>query len=250
MKYLTFAALGVLLGLGSSSAVSANSSRVPVSFVDRSLTLPDAVMRLDGGPRWPDYDAQFKHVVQDGPDYDFLNPGISFGLTRNLEFGLVPPIRLSPDQRLEDPRFYMLYQLADAELSYGIFGQLRVGVEDHTTAMVGVPLYYRWTPNLRLETGGFAEVEFGEASSFNLIFPIYFAFQISDRLYAGPEAGLGLYGVFDDGGGIATPLGGFLGYTLGAPGAPLGDLYGRLRITDVPDGALELMFGFEFFFDL
>ena len=77
--------------------------------------------------------------------------------------------------------------------------------------------------------------------------PFSFSFQISDRLYAGPEAGLGLYGVFEDGSGIATPIGGFLGYTLGNT---LGDLYGRVRLTDIPDGALELMFGVEFYFDL
>jgi hypothetical protein len=79
---------------------------------------------------------------------------------------------------------------------------------------------------------------------------VYFTFQLSNRFYLGPEAGLGLYGVFDDGSAIATPIGGFLGYTIGNAASPLGDLYGRMRLTDLPDGAIELMFGFEFYFDL
>jgi hypothetical protein len=230
----------------------ANSSAVPGPFIERPLTLPGAVMRLDGGPRWPDYDATFKHIVHDGgADQDFLNPGLSFGLTDEFELGFVFPIELSPDSNLHDPRVYMLYQLDPGETSYGIFVEARLGFHERHSITGGVPLYHRLARSVRLETGGFARIDgIGEESRLDLIAPVYFTFQISQSLYAGPEAGLGLYGIFEDGSGIATPIGGFLGYTLGPGGRPLGDLYGRVRLTDIPDGALELMFGIEFFFDL
>jgi hypothetical protein len=231
---------------------AASSAQVPGAFIDRPLTLPAAVMRLDGGPRWPDYDATFKHIVNEGgPDQDYLNPGLSFGLTDDFELGLVYPIELSPDTTLHDPRIYILYQLDPGTTSYGIFVQARLGFHQRHSITAGVPLYHRLAQSVRLETGGFAQIDgIGDDSRLNLLAPVYFSFQISNRFYAGPEAGLGLYGIFDDGSGIATPIGGFLGYTLGAGGRPLGDLYGRVRLTDVPDGALELMFGIEFFFDL
>lgn len=237
--------------LGLSSVALANSSRIPASYINRPLTLPSAVMRLDGGPRWPDYDAQLKHIVLDNiPDQAYLNPGISFGLTDDFELGFVFPIQISPDSDLHDPRAYLLYRLEGGELTYGIFGQVRVGLRDQSALLGGVPLYYRLSPNVRLETGGFAQFTLGNNPRLDLIAPVYFTFQLSNRFYLGPEAGLGLYGVFDDDSGIATPIGGFLGYTIGDAANPLGDLYGRMRLTDLPDGALELMFGFEFYFDL
>jgi hypothetical protein len=238
--------------LAAAAPARASSSLVPGPFIDRPLTLPAAVMRIDGGPRWPDYDATFKHIVIDGgPDQDYLNPGLSFGLTDNFELGLVYPVELSPGTNLHDPRVYMLYRLDPGETSYGIFVQARLGFHQRHAVMFGVPLYHRLARSVRLETGGFAQFDdIGNRARLNLIAPVYFSFQVSDRFYLGPEAGLGLYGVFDDNSGIATPIGGFLGYTLGSGGRPLGDLYGRVRLTDIPDGALELMFGIEFYFDL
>ena len=57
-------------------------------------------MRLDAGPRWPLYDAQLKHVViENADDQDYLNPGLSFGLTDNFELGFVYPIQLTPEDR-------------------------------------------------------------------------------------------------------------------------------------------------------
>lgn len=230
----------------------ANSGAVPGRFIDRTLTLPAAVMRIDGGPRWPDYDATLKHVVIDGgSDLDFLNPGLSFGLTDAVELGFVYPIQLSPDTDLHDPRVHVLVELDGGETSYGIFVEARLGFHQRHSLTGGVPLYHRLARSVRLETGGFVQIDgLGDDSTLNLIAPLLFTFQIQDRFYAGPEAGLGLYGLFEDGSGIATPVGGFLGYTLGDLGRPLGDLYGRARVTDLPDGDLELMFGIEFFFDL
>lgn len=249
----TLALAGPALALATFSAqLAANSSRVPLPYVDRPLVLPEGVMRLDGGPRWPDYDAQLKQVIIDeGPDLLFLNPGFSFGVAQDFELGFVVPIQVSPNDQLEDPRLYMLYGLEASDLSYGIFGEVQVGLRNDSILTAGVPLFYRASSAFRFETGGFAQVPLGDDPALNLIFPVYFSFQPTDRFYLGPEAGLGLYGVFSDGSGIATPLGGFLGYTLGPATQPLGDLYGRLRFTDVPDdGALELMFGFDFYFDL
>jgi hypothetical protein len=231
---------------------SANSSAMPGPYVQRPLTLPGAVMRLDGGPRWPDYDAQLKYiVVENGRDLLFLNPGISFGLTDDFELGVVSPIEISPNTEPRDPRLYILYRFDPGQTTYGLFVQARLPFHDRSSLLAGVPLYHRFNGDVRLETGGFAEFDaLGDDARLNLIAPLLFSFQLSNRLYIGPEVGLGLYGLFDDGSGSATPVGGFLGYTIGSMASPLGDLYGRARLTDIPNGALELMFGFEFFFDL
>lgn len=247
-----------LLAVTLTAPAVASSNSVPTPFVQRPLTLPGAVMRLDAGPRWPLYDATLKHVViDDADDQDYLNPGLSFGLTDDFELGLKYPIQLAPDGRLRDPSVHILYRFAPGPTSVGLFAQVRLPLhddfDDDVHALVGVPVYHVFDGgDVRLETGGFTvtHVYTGPVDldpRLDLVAPVSFSFQISDRLYAGPEAALVLYGLFDDDSGIATPLGGFLGYTLGAT---LGDLYGRMRFTDVPDGSLELMFGLEFFFDL
>ena len=245
--------LALLLGLVTAPPVAANSSKVNLSFNDRNLTLPDGVIRIDGGSRWPYYDAQFKHIEVNAADFDFLNPGITFSPSDELDLGVVTPIRLSPDFDLEDPRVHLLYQLqSDSELELAIFAQLRLGFFDEWAITGGVPLYWHFKPNMRLDAGGFVRFAFGDASRVDLTFPVQLSIQLSKRLYAGPETGLNINSLFDDGSNVSLPLGGFIGYTIGSSGAPLGDLYARVRLLDLEFGfdGVELMLGTELFFDM
>lgn len=231
----------------------AKSSKVNLSFVERSLTLPEDVMRIDGGPRWPYYDAQFKHVEVFGADLDFLNPGLSFGVSKDLELGLVAPIRLSPDLGLEDPRVYALFQLQDdRELEVGVFAQLRLGFFNEWAATLGVPVYWRFKRDMRLDIGGFVRFALGDASRVDLTVPVQLPIQISERLYLGPETGLNINSLFDDESNVDLPLGGFIGYSVGSSGAPLGDIFARLRLLDLANGfdGVEVMLGAELYFDL
>lgn len=245
----------VTIGVGcfGSGDAQASSPKVPGRFHDRQLVLPEAVIRFDGGARWPEYDAQFKHVVVAGTDSDFINPGISFGIARDLEVGFAAPIRLSPDADIEDPRAHLLFQLQrDRELELGIFGELRLGLFDVWSITGGVPVFWRINREMRLDAGGFVQFLFGDASQMNWLFPAQLSFQMSNRLYLGPESGINLFGVFDDNSELAIPLGGFVGYTIGSRGAPAGDVYARLRMPDIENGfdVVEIMLGTELYWDM
>jgi len=231
----------------------ANSTRVPGPYVARPLALPSGVLRIDAGHHWPFNDALFKHtVIRGGPDQQYLNPGLTFGLTGDLELGLVAPIRLSPGLHLEDPRLHVLFQFARGKVDAAVFSSLRLGFFDKTVLTAGVPLYWHIDTKLRLDTGGFFELTFGQDSQIAFIVPAQLAIQVHPNWFAGPETGLVAYRLFDDGSGLAVPLGGFVGYTITPGGSTLGDLYGRVRIENLANGfdAVSMMFGLEFFFNL
>lgn len=250
---LAFGALAWIAALSVSPQAQATSEKVPGPYVERPLVLPKGTLRLDAGHHWPYNDALFKHLVLRGAeDMQFLNPGLTFGLVDDFEFGLVAPLRLSPNFHVEDPRLHALFRFARGDVEAGVFGSLRLGFFDRTVLTTGVPLYWHINRTMRLDTGGFFEFAFGPGSSVGFIVPAQLAFQLNRDWFAGPESGLILYNLFDDGSGAAIPLGGFFGYTITTGGGTLGDLYGRARIENLVNGfaAVSLMFGLEFFFNL
>jgi hypothetical protein len=241
-----------LFGFGHDEAW-ANSARVPGPYVARPLALPSGTLRIDAGHHWPFNDALFKHtVIRGAPDQQYLNPGLTFGATNDFEVGLVAPIRLSPGLHIEDPRVHALFQFARGPLDAGVFGSFRLGFFDRWVLTTGVPLYWHIQPNLRLDFGGFLEFEFGDTSAVAIIAPAQLVIQLHPDWFAGPETGFVAYRLFDDGGGVAIPLGGFVGYTIRPGGTTLGDLYARTRIDNLVNGfdSVSLMFGLEFFFNL
>ena len=72
--------------------------------------------------------------------------------------------------------------------------------------------------------------------------------QVSPEVFVGPELGIQILD-FET---VALPLGVIAGYTLGSGVGSIGDLFGRLVITDVAHGANTVRFdlGAELFFDL
>ena len=231
----------------------AATSKLPLQRVLRPLTTPDGSLRLDAGERWPYYDAQFKHVaIENGEDLQFLNPGLSFGLSPSTEFGFVLPFRLSPDSDFEDPRIHLLHQFERGRVDLGVFAGVRLGVFDQWIVTGGVPVFFHWSGNLRLDTGGFLVVDVGEDPAVNLRAPAEFVFQITPNFYAGPETGLNLNNLFNDGFDLVVPIGGVLGYSIATAGGTLGDLYARARILDIEaaNQVTELMLGLEFYFDM
>jgi hypothetical protein len=247
------AVLAVQLWLiGSAGDAFATTSRLPSQIVQRTLAMPESTLRFDAGHRWPYYDGQFKHVaIRRADDVQFLNPGLSFGLAQDFELGFVAPIRVSPNSGFEDPRVHLLYQFQRDRVDLGVFASLRLGVLDAWVLTGGVPLYFHWQENLRLDTGGFIVTSFGEGSSVSLVAPVQFVFQLTPELFAGPESGLNLSNLQTDRFDVGIPLGGFIGYTL-TPGGTLGDLYARLRLVDIEQGTdvVELMLGAELYFDM
>jgi hypothetical protein len=250
---------GVLAaGLSWAPSVSASSPKVKEVFVERQMVMPKSTLRIDSGERYPlddgtMYDGSFKHSVLRGrADEQYLNPGISFGLVKDFELGLVAPLRLSPSFRVEDPRVHALFQFLEGEVEAGVFGGLRLGFRDVTVLSAGVPVFWHINPKVRLETGGFLRLEFGKGSSVGVVTPIQVVFQPTRQLFAGPESGLDMQHLFDDQWHLAIPLGGFVGYSLTTSGGTLGDVFARLRLHDLTNGfdRVDLMAGLEFFFDL
>lgn len=247
------AAAFAVSALSISPSAQATTAKLPAPIVARQLVMPEDSLRFDAGHRWPYYDAQFKHVaIEGGPDVQFLNPGLSFGLARDFELGFVAPIRMQPNSGFEDPRVHLLYQFDHGQVDLGIFASLRLGVLDSWVLTGGVPVFFHWKDNLRLDTGGFLVMSFGDLTRLNLQAPASFVFQTSPRFYIGPETGVNLNGLGGDGFDIQIPIGGFLGYTLTTDGGTLGDLYFRVRDPDVESGfdVVELMFGTELYFDM
>jgi hypothetical protein len=236
----------------------ASSPKVKEVFVERTMAMPSGTLRIDSGERYPlddgtMYDGSFKHsVLRGAPDQQYINPGISFGLVKGFELGLVAPLRLSPSFRVEDPRVHALFQFADGEVQAGIFGGLRLGFRDVTVLSAGVPVFWHINPTIRLETGGFLRLEFGQGSSVGIVTPIQVVFQATRQLFAGPESGIDMQHLFDDRWHVGIPLGGFVGYSLTTSGGTLGDVFARLRLHDLTSGVdrVDLMAGLEFFFDL
>ncbi len=243
------AALWGMVGLVSLHAerALAQVSGIGADYLSRPLVLPDGVMRFDGGPRWPDHDAQYKHSL--GSDFHVLNPGFSIGIGGEFELGGVVPVMLSPQLQLENPRVYGLYQVQSGSTAYGIFAQLepRFRGEGLSVVTLGAPFLLRLADDVRLDVGGFVDLELGDSgSALSVYLPAYLPVQITPQVYAGPELGLRFHRIFEESSGFAMPLGGFVGYTL----ERRADLYARVRSLDIQNGvdAVDVMLGVELYF--
>lgn len=238
---------------GFAASATATTSAVRLEYIQRQLVLPEGTMRFDAGPHWPDYDSQLKHVVIRGSsNLDYLNPGLTFGVVEDLEVGAIAPLLLSPDLDVEDPRLHALFQFQRGDVDLGLYGELRLGFFDQWRLTGGVPIQWDLSRSVRLDTGGFLELVFGDGSSMNLIVPAQLPIQLSRSLYVGVESGVEFYSLFDDNSGVALPLGGFIGYTFGKGAGTVGDLYARVRLHDIENGfdVVSLMVGTELYFDM
>jgi hypothetical protein len=221
---------------------------LPTAYTARPLAVPRGTLRLDGGPRWPDHDAQLKQVVNSGPNQFFVNPGFAYGVQQDLEAGGVVPLRVEPDFQLENPRAYLLYQISPADPGLGIFGEVEVGIHSPFVLTLGVPALLKMGATTRFDFGGFMRIAFsGDGNSVDLVVPAYLPFQLGNRFFAGPEAAVIHRQAFTNLSDFAVPVGGFLGYTVGSPAGTFADLILRTRLLDPLDGLtpFEVMFAVE-----
>lgn len=232
----------------------AESHRVASDYISRPLVLPEGVLRIDGGPRRP-YPGgqvmpagQLQVFVNDGQDAALLSPGAAYGVMENLELGAVWPLILSPDLDLLDLSAYGKYLLQRGSIEVAAYGELRIPVQADLEVAGGVPVNLHLSPNFRLETGGFLRLVFSEDIAFLVDVPLSVPIQVSPEVFVGPELGIQILD-FDT---VALPLGVIAGYTLGSGMGSIGDLFGRLTITDIAHGANTVRFdvGAELFFDL
>ena len=246
----------VSLALGCAGVASghftAHAAPVAPVYVERDLTLPANVLRLDAGHRFPRYDALFKHaIVRDGDDEQYINPGVSYGIVEDVEVGIVWPLQLAPNTELRDPRAHALFQFEDGEVELGVLGVLDIGIWGSTTLTAGVPVLWHAAADVRLDSGAFLELDFDDTSRVGLVIPAWLPFQVTPAFFVGPEVVFEVGNLFAAS-DVGVDLGGGLGYTLQASNSALVDLYARARARGVTSGfhRTELMFGMEWYFGL
>jgi hypothetical protein len=223
-------------------------------YISRPLVLPKGVLRIDGGPRRP-YSGgqvmpagQLQVYVNQGQDVALLSPGASYGVIDNLELGAVWPLLLSPDLDLLDLTVYGKYLLQRGTVEVAAYAELRIPVQNDLEIAGGVPVYVHLGPNLRLETGGFLRLVFGDDTNLIVDAPLSVPIQVSPQVFVGPEVGIEIV----DFKTVSVPLGVIAGYTLGSGIGSIGDLFGRLTLADIAHGADTVRFdlGAELYFDL
>ena len=177
-----------------------------------------------------------------------LLPGAGVGVIDKLELGAVWPLRLSPDLDLSDLSVYGKYSLQRGEVEVAGYGELRIPIEGDLELTGGVPVYIHLSNQVRLETGGFIRLTFGDDTAATIHVPLSAPIQVSPEVFVGPEIGVEIRD-FED---VAIPAGVLVGYTLGGGISSIGDLLARLTFTDLTTGAdtIRLDIGAELFFDV
>ena len=225
-------------------------------YISRPLVLPEGVLRLDGGPRRPYVGGQVMpagqlqfEINRGFDDYAYLVPGAGIGAYDDLELGLVWPLRLSPDLNLLDLSAYGKYSLQRGSVEVAGFAELRIPIQDPFELAGGVPVYVHLSNAMRVETGGFVRLSFGDDTAVALFAPVSLPIQVSPQVFVGPETGVEIIQNFDR---VAVPLGVIAGYTLGGGISSIGDLFARLTLADITNGADTVRFdvGAELFFDV
>jgi hypothetical protein len=233
----------------------ASSRLVGSDYNSRPLVLPKGVLRLDGGPRRPYSNGQVMPggqlqflINRDADDFAFLVPGAGYGVIDDLELGAVWPLQLSPELNLSDLSAYGKYSLQRGSVEVAAYAELRVPIEADLELTGGIPVFVHLSDAMRLETGGFIRLAFGDDTSVTLLAPVSLPIQVSPQVFVGPETGIEIR----DFESVAIPLGVLAGYTLGGGISSIGDLFTRLTFADVTHGADTIRFdvGAELFFDL
>jgi hypothetical protein len=243
---------------------AATSSALPSPYAARPLALPDGTLRIDAGPKWPfpPYRQGLVTVTHiDNVDtYWHLNGGLTVGIVRDFEVGLLLPLQFAPDIDLHNPVPHLLWRFARGGFEAGLSASAVLPVERKRAGLsglavlpgegefvthVGLPLRAH-ASILRFDFGPFLRIDPGDQVDFMV--PFELAIQPTRQFFIGPEVSL----VFPDFNGVDIPVGFFAGYTIRTVHGTLGDIGGRMRLFSLDEGVdvWQLMFTFDFFFDL
>jgi len=252
---LLAAAAGIGMLLAGAPSAWAQSRLVGSDYVSRPLVLPQGVLRIDAGPRRPYSNGQLMPAGQlqfllnkDFDDLAYLVPGAGYGVIDKLELGAVWPLRISPDLDLSDLSVYGKYSLQRGQIEAAGYAELRIPIEGDLEITGGVPVFLHLSNQVRLETGGFIRLTFGDDTAATFHVPLSAPILVSPDVFVGPEIGIEIRD-FED---VAMPAGVIAGYTLGGGISSIGDLLARLTFADITSGAdtIRLDIGAEIFFDL
>jgi hypothetical protein len=226
------------------------TNALPAPYAARPLTLPDGTMSLDAGPKWPfpPYRQGLVTVthVNDVDTFWHINFGLTFGIVRNFEFGLLLPLQFAPDIDLANPVPHLLWRfLDDRSFEAGLAASAVLPVEGDFVTHIGVPFRAHATI-LRFDFGPFLRIDPGDQVDF--IAPFELAIQPTSQVFLGPEVSL-VFPAFD---AIDVPVGFFAGYTVRSTSGTIGDIGGRARFDSLDDGVdvWQFMFTLDLFVDL
>jgi hypothetical protein len=211
--------------------ISATVAAAP-PYVDRRQTLPPVNFAFDMGLGIGHYDYGGR-FGNDGTGAG-LNFELGVGIIRHLELGFRQGVRFGNEGRLGFADFYgRLYdwktfdtggatatnpealirgELVDTQIvELSLEGRVVFPFVRNTDLgmMFGVPLAFHLGQIVRLDTGGYVQVLFADGTPNALILPFDAWFQVSDRFWLGPRAGVV---VRNPGGNADIPLGFGLGY--------------------------------------
>lgn len=252
--------LTIALGLVAASLLSVSSSwaksrSVGATWINRPLVLPKGVVRLDAGPRRPFGGGQVMsagqlqfHLVSGADDPAYLVPGAGFGLTEDLEVGVVWPLRFAPDLDLADISLYGRYRLQNGPVQLAGFGELRIPIESQLALTAGLPAQIQLSPTLRLDTGAMLRVEFAAEPFGVLNVPAALLVQLTSQWGLGVETGVEVVD-FDR---LKLPFGLVGVYSIPDGLGSLGDVFGRVGIDDIGSGVdyFRIDIGAELYWDL
>lgn len=203
MRRLVLAAALVAAG-----SLVPRSSDAAERWVDRPMTLHRLVFAGDAG-------LGIGHA--DRGHFDFTGPGLNLegalGVTENVELGLRTGIRFGDDARFAGGDYYgrtlwtetygtggdtfanpelrvrwVFYSGSVAEV--GLDGRVYMPIEDGTRfgVMFGVPLAFHLSDFMRIDTGAYLPTIFTDPAQISLTVPGYFWFQVTEKLWLGPQA--------------------------------------------------------------
>lgn len=206
LRVLTSVALvlGAIAGARTASAAPA--------YVERPITLPSLVFAGDVG-------IGVGHVYVPAPARDPVGPGLnlegSMGITDSVEVGIRTGIRFGNDGQAVQADTYgrtlwtetygtRFDTVANPELrvrwsaysgrivEVGLDGRVYLPIEDGSRigVMFGVPLAFHVAHFLRIDTGAYVPVVFGDPTEARVSIPAYFWFQPTSRFWLGPMAAL------------------------------------------------------------
>lgn len=221
-------------------------------YAARNMTAAQGSLTLLAGPTSTQALGTFSPLASTGPGFTynravfgegdfeldlstgFLNVGAAYGITPELEAGVMLPLLLIQPEGGESDLISSIPVFATYAMDLGNFdagvrltASVPISEGLDFGLNVGVPFLFRFGGNSRLDTGLFFPLNFGDELGKALVVPVRFTQSVTPKIFVGAETGLVLPEFETDAGAI--PFGIHAGYTLLAGG-------------NVVDIALQLMF--------
>lgn len=180
--------------------------------------------------------------TQEIDPFVFANLGVAYGITNELEAGLLLPLLLSSPVEEADVistlPLFATYAVKLDQLDVGGRVMVSVPISEGTDlgVSVGVPVNYRMG-DMRLETGLFVPLTLGDETGKALNVPVRFAYNLRANVFLGAQTGLELPDFEADMGAI--PLSVFGGYSMrtGSQIVDVGLSVGYPRFISLMEGA-------------